>query len=113
MRRVPFGQAPETYHAAPFDLQAVAAYEQFVSVSRLHKGTVRALIEQNNESVVADLDPGVHTRDEVAFHHDVIVIGAANRDARMALIYQPLVLIELQTQADAAWRVRVGRDRRH
>ena len=90
------GPTSEADHALPLERQAAAAYLLFLSVRDLHEGAVLALIDQH-ELVAAELDAGVHARDALARYHDVIVVGTADSDARVALIHQQLAVVELQT----------------
>jgi len=51
--------------------------------------------------------------DPVALRHDVIVLGTADGDARLAFIHQQLSVIKLQTQTHPACRARIARDPGH
>jgi len=88
------------------------ARERFLSVDGLHESAIRALIDQY-ETVATDLDARVQARDEVTLHHEVIVLGTADGDARLAFIHQQLSVIKLQTQTHPACRGRIARDPGH
>ena len=61
-----------------------------------------------NESVVTDLDLCMQARDQVALHHDVITLSAAQGNDRVAFVSQPIAVIKLQTQADATCPMRIA-----
>src|SRR6185312_6920274 len=55
LRRIQLGQASESDHALPLDLQAVTPDEGFLAVVGLHERAVGALIDQH-ELAAVDLD---------------------------------------------------------
>jgi hypothetical protein len=104
------GHASEADNALPLELQAVVAYERFLSVGTLHESAVCALIDQYKKLVMGDLDAGVQARDEVTLYDHVTVVGTADGDARVPFIHQQLAVTEPQTQSHAARRMRITRD---
>jgi len=93
------------------DLQAVAAHKRLLAVSALHERAVGALIDQH-ELVAADLDARVQARDQVAFHHHVVVLGTADGDARMPLIDQQFAILTPQPQPHVVRRPWLARNPR-
>src|SRR5262245_34777877 len=80
-RRVALGHAPETDESFALDLHAVTAHEQLLAAFSLHERAIRGLIDQH-ELVAIDLDARMQARDQVAADHEVVVVGAADRDVR-------------------------------
>src|SRR5258708_17241103 len=90
LRRVAVRRLAEPDQTFAPNLHRIAAHEGFLAILAEHKGAVRTLIDQH-EFIAADFDPGVQPRDEVALHHQIVLLGAAHRDVRTALGDQDLL----------------------
>jgi hypothetical protein len=73
--------AAEADDALPADLHAVAAHEQLLALARHHERTVGGLVDQQ-EAIAAHFDPRVQPRNQVALHHEVILVAAPERGVR-------------------------------
>src|ERR1700758_1090046 len=109
LRGALLGQTPESNHALSPDLQAIAAHERLLPVGALDESAAGALIDEH-ELVAVDLDARMQARDQVAFDHDVVVLGAADGDTRVPLVDQQLAVIASQPQPHGPRRTRLGRD---
>src|SRR5690606_9969735 len=90
--------APEADHTLAGQLRAVAPDEDLLAAARVHERAVRALVYER-EFVAARLDAGMQPRNQIALDDEVVVLGAAERDALAAFADQDLLALIAQAQA--------------